>query len=79
MMLLTSPALAQPSCSPARDGVVACMGEKLCRCRWDPGGTLAGRPAGYRWDCGALRPGCGVVPDAPALPPVLVLPPGPRR
>ena len=67
-----------PPCTPAREGVVACLGERLCRSRWEPGGALTGRPPGFRWDCGALRPSCGVVPpgpDAPA-PPWLPLPLG---
>jgi hypothetical protein len=55
----TGPAAAQPRCTPAREGEVACFDGKLRECRHDPGGTLTGRRAGTRWDCGALRPGCG--------------------
>ena len=75
------PALAQtpPVCAPVREGMVACFGEKLCRCRWQAGGALIGRPAGFRWDCGALRPACGVAPagpEAPAAPFLMVPTPG---
>jgi len=67
LLLLVSPAVAQtpPACAPAREGMVACFGEKLCECRWEPGGQLTGRPAGHRWDCGVLRPSCGVAPAGP--------------
>jgi hypothetical protein len=78
LLLASLPALAQapPACTAAREGMVACLGEKLCECRWAPGGSLTGRPTGMRWDCGALRPPCGVVPPSPGMaPPVLLLPP----
>lgn len=78
LLLLAGPALAQdpPACVPAREGMVACLADKLCECRWEPGGALTGRPAGHRWDCGALRPSCGVVPAAPQaeIPPISVMP-----
>jgi hypothetical protein len=74
-----APVLAQepPNCTPGREGVVACFGEKLCACRWQPGGSLTGRPAGHRWDCGVLRPACGVAPAGPPpgeAPPISVMP-----
>jgi hypothetical protein len=53
------PAAAQPRCTPAREGEVACFDGKLCECRYDPGGTLTGRRPGTRWNCDALRPSCG--------------------
>jgi hypothetical protein len=79
LLLLAAPAFAQepPSCTPAREGMVACLGEKLCACRWQPGGALTGRPAGHRWDCGVLRPACGVAPAGPSaaeMPPLTVMP-----
>ena len=79
LLLLAGPAGAQtpPACAPAREGMVACFGEKLCECRWQPGGTLTGRPAGHRWDCGVLRPACGVAPAGPSaaeMPPLTVMP-----
>ena len=64
LVLAAVTAAAQPRCAPAREGEVACLEGKLCECRNDPGGTLTGRRAGTRWDCGALRPNCG--PPAPA-------------
>ena len=58
-------ASAPPRCSPSQEGAVACLDGKLCECRYDAGGSLTGRRAGMRWECGALRPGCG----APGLSP----------
>ena len=46
--------------------MLACFGTRLCVCRYDPGGSLSARPPDYRWDCGPLRPDCGVVPPGPA-------------
>ena len=74
-----------PACIAQREGMVACLGTTLCECRFQPGGSLTARPSGYRWDCGILRPSCGVVPpdvsgpSAGQVPPVLVQPvlPGP--
>lgn len=86
LLLLAAPAVPAraepPACTATRQGMAACFGEKLCSCRWAPGGSLTGRPAGYHWDCGALRPACGTAPAGPpatetsplALPPFL--PPG---
>lgn len=78
-LLLAVPAGAQPLCNAPREGMEACFAETLCLCRHEPGGSLTGRPPGYRWDCGALRPRCGVVPpDAsgkPQQPPLLLMPP----
>ncbi|MFZ4411103.1 MAG: hypothetical protein ACOYOH_27425 [Paracraurococcus sp.] len=85
LLLLSLPAAAQdpPNCVPAREGMVACFGEKLCECRWSPGGSVVGRPPGHRWDCGALRPACGTAPAGPpaAEPPpqVSVMPLLPSR
>ena len=79
---LPAAAEAPPGCVPAREGVVACIAEKLCECRWEPGGTLTGRPPGHRWDCGALRPLCGIAPAGPPAaetPPLSVMPLLPSR
>lgn len=73
------PAAAQtpPFCTPQRAGQVACVENRMCECRHDPGGTMVGRPAGWRWDCGILRPQCRSEPatlDKPQpLPPGLLL------
>ncbi len=59
-----------PLCLPQREGMVACFEGRLCLCRFQPGGQLAGRPDGHRWDCGPLRPDC--------RPPGAALDPGPH-
>ncbi len=65
LLLLAAPASAQvPLCIPEREGMLHCFESRLCRCRFDPGGQLAGRPPGHRWDCGPLRPDCRA-PDPP--------------
>lgn len=69
------PAAAAERCTPAREGAVACLGGKLCACRHDPGGALTGRPPGTRWDCGALRPSCGMAPAELGAPSERVPPP----
>ncbi|TCZ66569.1 hypothetical protein [Roseicella aquatilis] len=79
LLLLAPPALAQapPACTPSHEGMVACFGEKLCECRWEPGGTITGRAGGFRWDCGVLRPACGTVPAGPPpgdSPPISIMP-----
>ena len=70
-----------PLCNAPREGVAACLAGRQCLCRLEPGGSVAGRPAGYRWDCGTLRPACAEAPadlsrsDPPApLYPQLTLP-----
>jgi hypothetical protein len=80
-LLLPAPALAQPTpvpmCLEQREGMTFCFESKLCLCRFDAGGTLTGRPSGYRWDCGVLRPSCGVVPpdtNPPMQPPMTIQP-----
>jgi hypothetical protein len=62
------PAAAQPplGCTVGTLGVTACLGSKLCACTYDRGGIASGIPAGYRWDCGILRPGCGGPVHPPA-------------
>lgn len=51
-------ATAPPRCSAETLGAVACMSTKLCECVYERGGAISGRPTGYRWECGALRPDC---------------------
>lgn len=74
-LLLNWPAAAQvPICQAQREGMTACFDGRLCRCRHEAGGQLTGRPDGFRWDCGALRPDCRPAPatlpqpDAPPWP-----------
>jgi hypothetical protein len=66
VLLLGLPTVAQeiPACTQDRAGAVACMAGKLCTCGDQRGGVLSGRPEGWVWDCGILRPACGE-----ALPP----------
>ncbi|HEX6010402.1 MAG TPA: hypothetical protein VFY87_01085 [Geminicoccaceae bacterium] len=49
----------RPSATPAAAGRVACIAGKLCACGLAPGGQATGLPAGFRWNCGILRPACG--------------------
>ena len=56
-----------PICNAARGCIVACLSGTLCACRFERGGSIVGRPDGFRWDCGALRPSCGPAPaDLPS-------------
>lgn len=75
--MLALPAAAQeiPACNETRAGAVACLSGKLCSCGFARGGSVAGRPDGYRWDCGALRPACGEALPPPGLPVVPFLTP----
>ncbi len=75
LLLLAWPAAAQvPLCIPEREGMLACFEDRLCRCRFDSGGQLSGRPAGHRWDCGPLRPDCRS-PEPQRQPPPWLPPP----
>lgn len=47
-----------PACVAEVAGTVACIGERLCRCRFERGGSMVDREGGHRWDCGPLRPTC---------------------
>lgn len=63
----SSTAWAQsPQCDAAAFGTVACFVDRMCSCIFDRGGAMTGRPAGYRWDCGVLRPSCGADTALPA-------------
>jgi len=82
---MAGPAAAQgvPACGPPRSGQLACVANRLCACRFERGGALAGQPDRWAWDCGILRPDCAA-PPAGEPPPglegadVLVMPPAPR-
>ena len=58
----TGQAQSDLSCSRATYGQVTCMAVKLCECIYDRGGAMTDVPAGFRWDCGILRPRCETVP-----------------
>lgn len=66
VLLVSFPPAAQeiPACTQDRAGAAACMAGRLCLCGYQRGGIVSGRPDGWRWDCGTLRPACGE-----ALPP----------
>ncbi len=69
LLLLAAPAFAQdpPACTDARAGAVACMAGRLCSCGYQRGGAVSGRPDGWRWDCGILRPSCGEALPPPGI------------
>jgi hypothetical protein len=55
-----------PACDAASLGMATCLAGKMCACTYERGGVATGVPAGYRWDCGILRPGCGSSFEQPA-------------
>ncbi|WP_237215463.1 hypothetical protein [Falsiroseomonas oryziterrae] len=69
LLLLAVPAAAQspPACTDARAGMAACLAGKLCLCGYQRGGIVSGRPDGWAWDCGVLRPPCGEALAPPGL------------
>jgi hypothetical protein len=54
----SSRAADPPACAAEVVGTLACIGERLCRCRFERGGSMVDLAPGYRWDCGPLRPTC---------------------
>jgi hypothetical protein len=68
-LLIAFPAAAQeiPACTQDRAGAVACMAGKLCACGYQRGGAVSGRPDGWSWDCGILRPACGEALPPPGI------------
>lgn len=62
--LMSTAAAAEgvPACEAARAGQLACVAGRLCRCAFEPGGSLAGHRDRWAWDCGLLRPDCAVPP-----------------
>lgn len=71
-MMTTWPAMATeaPACASASAGATACLAGKLCVCGFVRGGSISGRPDGWRWECGALRPSCGEAAPTMSVPPV---------
>jgi hypothetical protein len=45
-----------PACRAAIAGQLSVQADVQCECRFFTESRLAGTPAGYRWDCGILRP-----------------------
>ncbi len=62
-----------PRCTAELDGQVTQGG---CRCRFDRGGSLTGRVAGWRWDCDLLRGPGAIAPVPSPGDPAEPLPPG---
>lgn len=46
---------AWPRCIPERDGQRLALGGSVCECRHERGGTMIGRPPGWRWSCDILK------------------------
>ena len=44
-----------PRCIPARDGQQVGVGGSMCECRYESGGTMLRRPAGWRWSCDVMQ------------------------
>lgn len=59
-------AQAPPACRPETAGIVTCMAGRMCVCGFERSGRMTGLQAGWRWDCGVLRPACGGGPETPA-------------
>ena len=73
---------AWPRCVEARDGQQIGLGGSVCECRQARGGTMIGRPSGWRWSCDLLKSDgsqLGIPADAPShrreLPPGYGYPP----
>ena len=56
--LAPAPAPAQEvqACSAATAGELSVQADVQCECRFFQASAMAGTEAGYRWDCGILRP-----------------------
>ncbi|MEZ5670605.1 MAG: hypothetical protein R3F55_24855 [Alphaproteobacteria bacterium] len=46
-------------CTEATAGQLSCQAGVACECRFAQASAMDGTPAGWRWDCGILRPHCG--------------------
>jgi hypothetical protein len=57
-LTVLGPARAEdiPECRAEIAGQLSVQAEVACECRYFTESFLAGTPAGYRWDCGILRP-----------------------
>ena len=57
-LTIVAPAGAEdiPECSAVTAGQLSVQTDVQCECRFFTESFLAGTPAGYRWDCGILRP-----------------------
>ena len=50
-----APSGAWPRCVADREGQQIGSGGSVCECRRERGGTMIGRPTGWRWSCDLLR------------------------
>lgn len=50
-----APPGAWPRCIAERDGQQIGLGGSVCECRHEQGGTMIGRPPGWRWSCDIMR------------------------
>ena len=64
-------------CTQAVAGQLSEQAGVQCECRFFHASAMAGTPAGYRWDCGILRPRVrtSVLPRPHAFTPIYILPP----
>lgn len=44
-----------PRCIAERDGQQLGLAGSVCECKYERGGTLTGRPPGWRWSCDIMR------------------------
>ena len=58
--LLPASAVAQdaPACNARNLGIVSCIADVLCLCRYEQASAMRGLQAGYRWQCDLNRPYC---------------------
>lgn len=45
-------------CTEATAGQLSCQAGTVCECRFAQASAMEGTPAGWRWDCGIMRPRC---------------------
>lgn len=74
---------AWPRCISERDGQRLALGGSVCECRYERGGTMIGKPPGWRWSCDIMKMDesvLGIPPDTGrrGLPPnfTYIPPPG---
>lgn len=46
------------ACTQATAGQLSCQAGIACACNFFHASAMEGTPAGWRWDCGILRPRC---------------------
>lgn len=74
VLALPAAAAGQAACAAATEGRLEVQAGVVCACRAVRAGSLTATAAGFRWDCGILRPLAAPAPtaeDAADLPLVL--------